>query len=225
MTKKVIYFLCTRNSARSQIAEGLAKTYLSDDYEVHSAGIEVSSVHPIAIQVMKDIDIDISEQTSKLINLKLYQAADIVVTLCKDAYERCPNVPPRTKHLHWGIDDPNMAEGTETEILQAFVNTRNEIEQLIKEFAEKGLAGTTTFIDKEETFYPQKENFGDILQSIREEHSMTQEELAERLKVNVNFIKRAEEDKAIPSKFFVHHLASLIEEDYETVLNRLYEVK
>lgn len=224
MTKKILYFLCTHNSARSQIAEGLAKKYLSDDYEIYSAGIEVSQVNPNAIQVMADIGIDISDQASKLINLELYLKADIVITLCKDAYERCPTVPRRAKHLHWGLNDPAAVKGSEQEVLEAFEKTRSELEILMKEFAEHGLVGTTPFIDQEHDFYPQKENFAEIMQEIRQEHELSQDVLAARLEVNLDFIKRVEENKANPSKFFVHRLASRLNEDYDTILHRLYDV-
>lgn len=224
MTKKILYFLCTHNSARSQIAEGLAKKHLSDEYEIYSAGIEVSQVNPSAIKVMADIGIDISNQVSKLINLKLYLKADVVITLCKDAYERCPTVPRRAKHLHWGLDDPAAVKGSEQEIVEAFERTRNELEILINQFAEHGLAGTTSFIDQEQDFYPQKENFGEIMQEIRQEHELSQQVLADRLEVNLDFIKRVEKNKANPSKFFVHHLASRLNEDYDTILHRLYDV-
>lgn len=223
--KKVVYFLCTSNSARSQIAEGLAKHYLGDEYDIHSAGIEVGTVNPYAVQVMDEIGIDISDQWSKTIDVRLFQSADIVVTLCKDAYERCPNVPPRSKHIHWGLEDPAKVVGTEEEIHAAFVKTRDTLHELIKSYAVDGITESTAFIDREDTFYAQKDNFGEELRAIREENGLSLEDVAEKIGVNVNFFKRAEAGEAVPSKYFVHHFAGLMKESYDEVLARLYVVE
>src|SRR5690625_7582401 len=85
MAKKIIYFLCTGNSCRSQMAEGWAKKYLDDKWEVHSAGIEAHGLNKRAIKVMKEVDVDISKQTSNIINFDILNQTDLVVTLCSDA--------------------------------------------------------------------------------------------------------------------------------------------
>ncbi|WP_390887147.1 arsenate reductase/protein-tyrosine-phosphatase family protein [Fundicoccus culcitae] len=222
--KKVLYFLCTSNSARSQIAEGLAKYYLGDEYDIYSAGIEVGVVNPYAVQVMDEIGIDISDQTSKVIDVRLFQSADIVVTLCKDAYERCPNVPPRSKHIHWGLEDPAKVVGTDEEIHAAFVKTRDSLHELIKAYVKDGITEDTNFINREDTFYPQRDNFGAVMREIREENGLSLEDAAEKIGVNVNFLKRAESDEAVPSKYFVHAFADVMKESYDEVLDRLYVV-
>ena len=126
--KHMIYFLCTGNSCRSQMAEGFAKKYLGDSFEILSAGIEPRGLNPWAIEVMKEIGIDISSQTSDIVNTKLLNRADYVITLCKDAKERCPVVLPRSRHYHWSFDDPALAQGNDEGIRKAFRRVRDEIE-------------------------------------------------------------------------------------------------
>lgn len=138
MAKKIIYFLCTGNSCRSQMAEGFGKKYLSEDYEVYSAGIEAHGVNPLAIKSMKEIHIDISKQTSDHIDQEILNNAHIVITLCGDANNHCPTTPPQITRWHWGFDDPAKAEGTEEEKWKVFQRVRDEIGQRIKQFAEKG---------------------------------------------------------------------------------------
>lgn len=130
MSKKLIYFLCTGNSCRSQMAEGWAKKYLSDEWEVYSAGIEAHGLNQNAVKAMKEVGIDISNQTSDLIDLKILNCADLVVTLCKDAADKCPVTPPHVKHEHWGFDDPAGKEWSE------FQRIRDEIGERIKQFRE-----------------------------------------------------------------------------------------
>lgn len=225
MADKIIYFLCTGNSARSQMAEGFAKKYLSGEYDIYSGGIEITAIHPNAIAVMNEIGIDISTQTSDLVDIKLMSRADLVVTLCKDAYERCPVVPQRSQHIHWGLDDPATAKGTPEEKLEIFRKTRDEIEALIKQFSERGIQDETRYIDKEAAFHTKKENFGEILKQIREEQGKSLNEFAEILGINEDFLRRAEADLAEPSKYFIHRLALRTKQDYDTVLERLYIVK
>jgi arsenate reductase len=136
--KKVIYFLCTGNSCRSQIAEGFAHKYLSDQFEVHSAGIEAHGVNPKAVEVMKEVGVDISNQKSKVIDLEDLNKADYVITLCGDAEERCPMTPPHVKREHWGFEDPAKAEGTEKQKQEVFRRVRDGIEKKIKAFAKEG---------------------------------------------------------------------------------------
>lgn len=138
MSKKIIYFLCTGNSCRSQIAEGFGKKHLSDEYEVYSAGIEAHGLNPNAVKVMKEAAVDISGQTSDIIDRDLLQKADYVITLCGHADEVCPATPPNKTRWHWGFDDPAKAEGTEEEKLAVFRRVRDEIEDRIKRFKETG---------------------------------------------------------------------------------------
>jgi arsenate reductase len=122
--KKIIYFLCTGNSCRSQMAEGFAKKYLGDRFEVYSAGIEAHGLNPNAVKVMAEKGIDISGQTSDVINPELLNRADYVITLCGDANDKCPMTPPHVKREHWGIDDPAKATGTEEEKWAVFRRVR-----------------------------------------------------------------------------------------------------
>ena len=135
MTKKILYFLCTGNSCRSQMAEGWGKHLLGKDWDVFSAGIETHGVNPKAVQAMKEIDIDISDQTSDLIDLNPLNKADLVVTLCGDALDNCPVIPPHVTHEHWGFDDPPKAKGTEAEKWAVFQRVRDEIGAKIEEFS------------------------------------------------------------------------------------------
>ncbi|MFS0750882.1 arsenate reductase (thioredoxin) [Oceanobacillus sp. 1P07AA] len=138
MAKKTIYFLCTGNSCRSQMAEGWAKKYLGDEWEVRSAGIEAHGLKPNAVKAMKEVGIDISDQKSETIDKEFLDNATIAVTLCGDAKDRCPMTPPHVKREHWGFDDPAKAEGTEEEVWKVFQRVRDEIGERIKRFAETG---------------------------------------------------------------------------------------
>lgn len=126
-----IYFLCTGNSCRSQMAEGFAKQYLPSDWIIQSAGIETHGLNPNAVDTMKEIGIDISNQTSTLIDNSYLNSSDIVITLCGDAKDKCPMMPPNVKRLHWPLSDPAQATGTPQEIAQEFRHTRDEIKELI----------------------------------------------------------------------------------------------
>ncbi|MUK90378.1 arsenate reductase (thioredoxin) [Ornithinibacillus sp. L9] len=138
MAKKTIYFLCTGNSCRSQMAEGWAKKHLGDDWEVKSAGIEAHGLNPNAVKAMNEVGINISEQTSDIIDLDILNNAELAVTLCGDAKDKCPVTPPHVKREHWGFDDPAKAEGTEEEKWKVFQRVRDEIGERIKRFAETG---------------------------------------------------------------------------------------
>lgn len=138
MKKKSIYFICTGNSCRSQMAEGFGKKYLSEEYNVYSAGIEAHGLNPKAVQVMAESGIDISSQTSDVIDPELLRQADFIITLCGDANDRCPMTPPHVKREHWGFDDPAKALGSEEERLAVFRRVRDEIEKRIKYFAQEG---------------------------------------------------------------------------------------
>lgn len=138
MTKKTIYFLCTGNSCRSQMAEGWAKKYLGNEWEVRSAGIEAHGLNPNAVKAMKEIDIDISNQQSEIIDNNFLNQATLAVTLCGDAADKCPVTPPQVKREHWGFDDPAKAQGTDDEKWKVFQRVRDEIGERIKRFAETG---------------------------------------------------------------------------------------
>lgn len=135
MTKQTIYFLCTGNSCRSQIAEGWAKKYLGDKWDVFSAGIEAHGLNPNAVKAMNEVEIDISRQTSDIIDLEILNHADLVVTLCGDAADKCPITPPNVKREHWGFEEPAKATGTAEEKWSVFQRIRDEIGIKIQHFA------------------------------------------------------------------------------------------
>ncbi|PFK37403.1 arsenate reductase (thioredoxin) [Bacillus cereus] len=130
--KKIIYFLCTGNSCRSQIAEGFGKKYLGDKWNVYSAGIEAHGVNPNAIKAMKEVGVDITGQTSDRIDLDILNNADFIVTLCGHANDVCPTTPSHVKRVHWGFDDPAGQEWS------VFQRVRDEISERIQKFAEVG---------------------------------------------------------------------------------------
>lgn len=132
MTKKTIYFLCTGNSCRSQMAEGWAKKYLGDGWNVFSAGIEAHGLNPNAVSAMQEVGIDITGQTSDIIDREILHHADLVITLCGDAADKCPLTPPHVERDHWGFDDPAGKDWSE------FQRVRNEIGERIKQFKESG---------------------------------------------------------------------------------------
>jgi arsenate reductase len=130
--KKKILFICTHNSARSQIAEGIMKSLYGEYYDVYSAGTEPSELNPYAIQVMKEIGLDISKQRSKSIDEFRDFRFDYVITVCDQAKESCPFFPGRVI-MHKGFKDPSQSRGTEDEILASFRKTRDEIKIWISE--------------------------------------------------------------------------------------------
>lgn len=129
-----VMFLCTGNSCRSQMAEGLARELGKGVLEPYSAGLMAAGVHPRAIAVMKEIGIDISGRKSKTIDERLLKNMDVVVTLCDNAAEACPWTPPEIKCLHWPIKDPVGTRGTEKEIMEEFRRARDEIKGKIQDF-------------------------------------------------------------------------------------------
>ncbi|GGE10696.1 protein ArsC [Marinithermofilum abyssi] len=137
MSKKTIYFLCTGNSCRSQMAEGFGKKILGDRFDVYSAGIEAHGLNPKAVEAMKEKGIDISTQTSDVIDLEILNNADYVITLCGDANDKCPMTPPHVNRQHWGFDDPAKAKGSEEEVWDVFRRVRDEIEERIRQFAQE----------------------------------------------------------------------------------------
>lgn len=128
MDKKVIYFICTGNACRSQMAEGWGKQILGEEWDVYSAGIETHGVNPNAIKAMDEVGVDIHTHTSDLIDPKILNKADLVVTLCSDADKNCPIMPPHVKKEHWGFDDPAGKPWSE------FQRVRDEIKEAIEDF-------------------------------------------------------------------------------------------
>lgn len=131
MTERVL-ILCTGNSARSQMAEGLLRQLAGDHFEVFSAGSKPSTVNPCAIQVMRERGIDISQHRSKHLNEFLKQSFDYVITVCDNAAETCPVFPGRAQRIHWSFPDPAAVTGSDEEKLAAFRQIRDAIELQLK---------------------------------------------------------------------------------------------
>lgn len=126
-----VYFLCTGNSCRSQMAEGFARKYFPD-WTIASAGIEKHGLNQMAVRVMSEKGIDISKNESKLIDVDFLNSSDLVVTLCGDARDKCPMTPPTVKKEHWSFIDPALVEGPEEEKLKVFRKVRDGIEDNIE---------------------------------------------------------------------------------------------
>jgi arsenate reductase (thioredoxin) len=127
-----VLFLCTHNSARSQMAEGLLSHLAGDRFEAHSAGTEATLVKPLAIRVMDEVGVDISGQESKTLERYRGEHFDYVITVCDDANEACPFFPGAKNRLHWSFEDPARAEGSEEERLAIFRRVRDEIREHIE---------------------------------------------------------------------------------------------
>ena len=134
MDKARVLFVCTHNSARSQMAEGLLRHLASDRFDAFSAGTEVTTVRPEAITAMAEIGIDISEQESKSVERFVGQPFDWVITVCDRARESCPVFPGAEQTAHWGFDDPADAEGTDQERLAVFRQVRDQIRDRLRMF-------------------------------------------------------------------------------------------
>jgi len=132
--KKRVLILCTGNSARSQMAEGLFRHEAGDAFEVFSAGTKPSSVRPEAIAVMNEIGIDISGHRSKSVDEFAGNQIDYVITVCDNARESCPIFPGETKRLHWSFQDPAAVQGSEDERKSAFRRIRDQIHGRIMVF-------------------------------------------------------------------------------------------
>lgn len=131
ITKRVL-FLCTHNSARSQMAEGLLRSLAGNTYEAFSAGTEATYVRPEAITVMRELGIDIRTHESKTLDRYIHERFDIVITVCDDADEACPVFPNAQRRWHWSIDDPSKMEGSKAERLEAFRRARDELRSRIE---------------------------------------------------------------------------------------------
>jgi arsenate reductase (thioredoxin) len=130
--KTRVLFLCTHNSARSQMAEGLLRDLAGDQFEVMSAGTEATRVRPLAVRAMEEIGVDISGQESKTLDRYRDQPFDYVITVCDDANEACPFFPGAQSRLHWSFDDPSMAEGSDEERLEVFRRVRDGIKDRVQ---------------------------------------------------------------------------------------------
>lgn len=131
--KRRVLFLCTHNSARSQMAEGLLRHLGGDRFEAFSAGTEATQVRPLAIEAMAELGIDISGQESKTLDRYLGEPFDAVITVCDQAAEACPVFPGATRRLHWSFPDPSKATGTEAEQLAVYRTVRDAIRRRIEE--------------------------------------------------------------------------------------------
>ena len=128
-----VLFLCTHNSARSQMAEGLVRHLAGDRFEAYSAGTEATHVRPLAIRAMEEIGIDISGQESKTLNRYLGEPFDYMITVCDEANEACPFFPGAKNRLHWSFEDPAQATGSEEERLGVFRRARDKIRERIEQ--------------------------------------------------------------------------------------------
>jgi arsenate reductase (thioredoxin) len=128
-----VLFVCTHNSARSQMAEGLLRHLAGDRFEAHSAGIEATHIRPLAIRAMDEIGVDISGQESKTLERYLGEPSDYVITVCDEANEVCPFFPGAKNRLHWSFEDPSHADGSEEERLAIFRRVRDETREHIEQ--------------------------------------------------------------------------------------------
>ena len=134
MNKKNTIFICTGNSCRSQIAEGLLREKYSDEFNVYSAGSNPSKLHPASISVMEEWGIDISNHKSKTIDKYLNEYMDYVITVCDNAKQSCPSFPNGKHNIHWSIKDPFHSWGNELSDLEPYRKTRDELSKKINEF-------------------------------------------------------------------------------------------
>lgn len=142
--RKRVLILCTGNSARSQMAEGMLRQMAGDRFEVASAGVSPTSVRREAIEAMRELDTDISSHRSKSIDEFTGQHFDYVITVCDNANEQCPIFPAGTERIHWSFDDPAEASGDDNSRLAVFRRVRDEIHERLQLFvAETKTKGLT----------------------------------------------------------------------------------
>ena len=134
MTRARVLFLCTHNSARSQMAEGFLRHLAGDGFEVASAGTEATRVHPLAVRAMREAGVDLGPHHSKTLDTLVDRPWDYVITVCDSANERCPLFPGRTARIHWSFDDPSQATGDEEQRLQTFRRVRDEIQARLRDW-------------------------------------------------------------------------------------------
>ena len=134
MVKKRVLFLCTGNSARSQMAEGLLRHLAGERFEVFSAGIKPTAVNPLAIKAMDEIGIDIAEQRSKSVSEFIAQEFNYIITVCDNARQTCPIFPGKHQKISWDLEDPVLVEGIEEEKIMMFRKIRDRIKENILKF-------------------------------------------------------------------------------------------
>jgi arsenate reductase len=134
VNKQRVLFLCTHNSARSQMAEGFLRSLAGECFEVASAGTHATRVHPLAIRAMTDVGIDISRHTSKIVDEFVQQPWDYVITVCDAANEACPVFPKKSSRLHWSFEDPSKAGGSDAQRLDVFRRVRDEIRNRVTDW-------------------------------------------------------------------------------------------
>ena len=144
MKKQRVLFICTHNSARSQMAEGFLSRLGAGRFEARSAGTEPGALHPLAVQVMAEEGIDISGHHAKSLDGFLLERFDYVITVCDDANEACPVFPNARHRLHWSFPDPSRAEGTHEERLAFFRAIRDAIRTRVEEFVARATASEQT---------------------------------------------------------------------------------
>ena len=132
--KKRVLFLCTGNSARSQMAEGFLRHMAGDRFEVFSAGVKPTQVNPLAIKVMAEAGVDISKHRSKSAMEFIGQQFDYIITVCDNAKQTCPVFPGKLEKIHWDLEDPAEAQGSEEERIVVFRKIRDEIRKKIEEW-------------------------------------------------------------------------------------------
>ncbi len=132
--KLQVLILCTANSARSQMGEGLLRSLAGESVDVFSAGARPSKVNPFAIEAMRERGIDISAHTSDDLKQYLTKEFDYVITVCDRAAETCPMFPGAAERIHWGFPDPGAVDGDERDILQSFITVRDGMEDKLSEW-------------------------------------------------------------------------------------------
>jgi arsenate reductase len=130
-----VLFLCSHNSARSQMAEGMLRAWGGPGFEAFSAGTEATEVRPLATRAMAELGIDLSGHTSKAISTFEGQEFDYAITVCDDAREACPYFPGARRQLHWSFEDPSAATGSEADQLAVYRRVRDQIAERIRDFA------------------------------------------------------------------------------------------
>jgi arsenate reductase (thioredoxin) len=131
VNKQRVLFLCTHNSARSQMAEGFLRSLAGDRFEVASAGTQATRVHPLAIRAMAEVGIDLGGNTSKVVDAFVEQPWEYVITVCDGANEACPVFPKKSSRLHWSFEDPAQATGSDDQRLEVFRRVREQIRRRV----------------------------------------------------------------------------------------------
>ena len=137
-----VLFVCTGNSCRSQMAEGFGRALGAHVAEVRSAGLEPKGLHPLAVRAMAEVGIDISHQRSKALTEEDLRWADVVVTLCGDARDRCPVLPEGTRSHHWPLPDPAAMAGSEEEVMPVFRAVRDQVDREVRALVATLAAGS-----------------------------------------------------------------------------------